>query len=189
MKNMVPLRWAALASNVAFLAYSVPLGLWPIAVLHGALLPLNLIRLLELRQLVRRLRNAKAGSFDTSVLMQVMKREIYPAGHVMFERGEVADKAYYLASGRVAVPAYGAEVAAGAFFGEIGVFMPGNLRPSTVVCVTDVEVFVIDANGIVAAFALEPGFAVHLLGLACARMNANVEHFKAQQVAPTTAGG
>lgn len=52
MKTMVPLRWAALASKVAFLIYSVPLGLWPIAILHGALLPLNQIRLLELRQIV-----------------------------------------------------------------------------------------------------------------------------------------
>ncbi len=180
MKTMVPLRWAALASNVAFLIYSVPLGLWPIAILHGALLPLNLIRLLELRQLVHRLRNARSGTFDINILMQLMKKERFPAGHVMFERGEKADKAYYLASGRVAVPAYGAELDAGEFFGEIGVFMPDNVRPSTVVCLTDVEVFVIDAKSIVAVFAQEPGFAVHLFGLACARMNSNVEHFKAR---------
>lgn len=178
MKTMIPLRSAAVASNVAFLAYSVPLGLWPIAILHSALLPLNLMRLLELRRLVRRLRDAKAGDFNIAALMQLMKKETFPAGHVMFERGDKADKAYYLASGRVEVPAYGVVLDAGAFFGEIGVFMPDNARPSTVVCLTDVEVFAIDARNIVSAFTLEPGFAVHLIGLACARMNENVDYFK-----------
>jgi CRP/FNR family transcriptional regulator, cyclic AMP receptor protein len=180
MRTMVPLRWTALASNVASLVYSVPLGPWPFAILHGALLPLNLMRLLELRSLVRRLRTARAGTFDINILMQVTKKERFPAGHVMFGRGDKADKAYCLAAGRVAVPAYGVELDAGDFFGAIGVFMPDNLRPSTMVCVTEVEVFVIDTGSIVAMFAQEPGLAVHLLGLACARMNANVEHFRAR---------
>jgi CRP/FNR family cyclic AMP-dependent transcriptional regulator len=178
MKTMIPLRSAAVASNVAFLVYSVPLGLWPIAILHSALLPLNLVRLFQLRQLVRRLRNVKAGEFDIAALMQLMTKEMFPAGHVMFERGDKADKAYYLASGRIQVPAYGVVLDSGAFFGEIGMFMPDHVRPSTVVCLTDVEVYAIDAKNVVSAFTQEPGFAVHLIGLACSRMNENVDYFK-----------
>lgn len=180
MKTMIPLRSAAVASNVAFLVYSVPLGLWPIAILHSALLPLNLFRLFQLRRLVRKLRNVKAGEFDITALMQLMTKETFPAGHVMFKRGDKADKAYYLASGRIEVPAYGVVLDSGAFFGEIGMFMPDSARPSTVVCLTDVEVYAINAGNIVSAFTQEPGFAVHLIGLACSRMNENVEHFKAR---------
>jgi hypothetical protein len=45
MKEMVPLRTAALCSNVCFLAYGVSLKLGPVVVLHVALIPLNLWRL------------------------------------------------------------------------------------------------------------------------------------------------
>lgn len=45
MRRMVPLRLVALCSNVAFLTYAVALHLAPIAILHGALIPVNIIRL------------------------------------------------------------------------------------------------------------------------------------------------
>ena len=52
MRTLVPLRTAAIASNAAFIAYSL-LGMrygifakvFPILVLHGSLLPLNVYRL------------------------------------------------------------------------------------------------------------------------------------------------
>lgn len=46
MRRMVPLRLVALCSNVAFLTYAVALHLAPIAILHGALIPVNIIRLI-----------------------------------------------------------------------------------------------------------------------------------------------
>jgi hypothetical protein len=46
MKDMVPLRVAALCSNVAFLIYAGTLHLAPIFILHSALIPINARRLL-----------------------------------------------------------------------------------------------------------------------------------------------
>lgn len=46
MRRMVPLRLVALCSNVAFLAYAFALHLAPIAILHGALIPVNIVRLI-----------------------------------------------------------------------------------------------------------------------------------------------
>jgi len=51
MKRMMPLRLTAIASNLAFISYAWAYGLTPILLLHGALLPLNIIRLVELRKL------------------------------------------------------------------------------------------------------------------------------------------
>ena len=51
MKRMMPLRVTAIASNLAFISYAWAYGLTPILLLHGALLPLNIIRLVELRKL------------------------------------------------------------------------------------------------------------------------------------------
>ena len=49
MRRMLPLRIIAIASNVAFFSYAWIDGLTPILLLHGALLPLNVLRLFELQ--------------------------------------------------------------------------------------------------------------------------------------------
>src|SRR5215475_4352808 len=59
MKTMLPLRLVAIASNVAFMTYAL-LGLaygsfgrlYPIFVLHACLLPLNVLRLRQLRRAI-----------------------------------------------------------------------------------------------------------------------------------------
>lgn len=48
-KSMATLRSTAIASNLAFIAYASSAHLWPILVLHGVMLPLNLKRLSEQR--------------------------------------------------------------------------------------------------------------------------------------------
>jgi CRP/FNR family transcriptional regulator, cyclic AMP receptor protein len=44
-KRMVPLRTLAIGSNIAFIGYGYLDGLWPILILHFALLPMNICRL------------------------------------------------------------------------------------------------------------------------------------------------
>jgi hypothetical protein len=46
MRGMVQLRVVALCSNAAFLAYAFSLHLAPIAILHSALIPVNVMRLI-----------------------------------------------------------------------------------------------------------------------------------------------
>ncbi len=62
MKRMMPLRLTAIASNLAFISYAWAYGLTPILLLHGALLPLNIMRLVELRRLT-----AKGGPGSTGL--------------------------------------------------------------------------------------------------------------------------
>jgi hypothetical protein len=63
MRTMVPMRIAAIASNLAFIAYGVSLELTPVWLLHGILLPLNAYRLLEARPFRRRRRGRSARRF------------------------------------------------------------------------------------------------------------------------------
>jgi hypothetical protein len=51
MKDIIPLRLAALASNLAFIAYGLAFGLTPIWLLHALLVPLNGYRLMEAHRL------------------------------------------------------------------------------------------------------------------------------------------
>lgn len=55
MPDMMSLRLTAIASNLAFLAYALAVGLMPIMVLHGLLLPINVlcaVRLARCRTMV-----------------------------------------------------------------------------------------------------------------------------------------
>jgi len=44
-REMVPLRMLAIGSNLAFAGYGFGAHLWPILVLHSAMLPINIVRL------------------------------------------------------------------------------------------------------------------------------------------------
>jgi len=49
MRSMSALRWVAIASNVAFIAYGYLGNLAPVLLLHMLLLPVNICRLVQLR--------------------------------------------------------------------------------------------------------------------------------------------
>src|SRR5215475_15415680 len=49
MGSMSALRWVAIASNVAFIAYGYLDGLAPVLLLHMLLLPVNICRLAQMR--------------------------------------------------------------------------------------------------------------------------------------------
>lgn len=48
------LRLASMGASVAFITYAAVTSTWPVLALHAVLLPLNLLRLLELRRAGRR---------------------------------------------------------------------------------------------------------------------------------------
>jgi CRP/FNR family cyclic AMP-dependent transcriptional regulator len=48
MRSMRTLRWVAITSNLAFMAYAFLADLGPVFVLHALLLPINVARLLQL---------------------------------------------------------------------------------------------------------------------------------------------
>lgn len=50
MRAMIPLRISALFANLCFIVYGTMAGLIPVTVLHLALLPCNLVRLVALLQ-------------------------------------------------------------------------------------------------------------------------------------------
>jgi hypothetical protein len=49
MRSMSTLRWVAIASNLAFMAYGYLGDLMPVLLLHMLLLPVNVYRLAQLR--------------------------------------------------------------------------------------------------------------------------------------------
>ena len=143
MKTMLPLRVAAIASNVAFMTFAL-LGLkygafgrlYPIFVLHACLLPLNIRRLRQLRRILAAAGGARREE-AIQALAPYLKVELHRSGEALFRRGEAADRLYVLEQGVVSLPDSGTTLSAVAVFGEVGLFAPHGRRTATAVCVSD----------------------------------------------------
>jgi hypothetical protein len=54
MDTIVPLRGLAIASNVLFILYGLAGQLYPVLVLHAVLLPINIVKIVQLRLQIRK---------------------------------------------------------------------------------------------------------------------------------------
>ncbi len=92
---------------------------------------------------------------DQAALLALLDRRRYRAGDVVVDRGGPADELFLVTRGRLSViddsgdgpPRRAATVPAGGSFGEIGVAL-GGVRTATVRADTDVEVLVLDRDGL-----------------------------------------
>jgi CRP/FNR family cyclic AMP-dependent transcriptional regulator len=185
MRTMLPLRWMAIASNGAFLGYAIPLHLWPIAVLHGLLLPLNIARLIQIKRMLTRLRTAQTHDIDVRHFMAQLKLRQHSPGMVLFNKGDKADGAYYIVSGEVEIPERGVRLGPGQFFGEIGVFASSRVRTGSAHCVSAVTLYRIDESDLIAAFYQSPTLAFTLVRLIVDRMGENLVQMEQAKPAPT----
>lgn len=171
MKTMVPLRIVAIASNVGFIAYAL-LGIpysvfgqvYPIFVLHSFLLPLNVVRLRQLRTLIAAVR--AADDFDAiRALIPYTKIERHAKGETLFLKGDPANKLYIVQKGTVRLPEIATEVGPGKVFGEVGLFAPRGLRVTGAVCEEDCELAMITGEKAVELYYQNPTFGLFLIRL------------------------
>jgi len=174
MRTMVPLRCLAIASNMAFLAYGLPLGLWPVAVLHALLLPLNILRLFQIRRTLANIRLARTSEVEAGPLMSSLALERHAQGTVLFCKGDWGDRAYFIAKGDVDFPEIGARAGVGQLFGEFAIFSPEHTRTASAVCATDALLYRVDEQAIVSAFHQHPPFAFALMRLIMRRTVDNI---------------
>ncbi len=164
MRTMIPLRVVAVASNVAFVVYAL-LGLkfgvfekvYPILVLHAALLPLNLRRLHQMRRLITNVRQA-SDERAIECLVPYMRSGRYVKGEVLFRKGDTADRMYLIEDGAVELPELGRRLEKGAVFGEVGLFAPGHERAASAVCAADSRLYSISGDKVLELFYQNPQF-------------------------------
>jgi CRP/FNR family transcriptional regulator, cyclic AMP receptor protein len=174
MKTMIPLRLVAIASNVAFVAYAL-LGLrygifgrvYPILVLHAALLPLNVVRLGQIRKLIDAVNEAsQRETFE--YLIPYMTSEQHRNGSTVFAKGDRADKLYLIEQGRILFPEFGRGLSTGGFFGEVGLFAPQGVRSASAVCEGDCRLYAITRDKVLELYYQDPGFGFFLIRMVSA---------------------
>lgn len=170
LKTMIPLRAVAIASNIAFAAYGVVANAWPILILHALLLPLNVLRLRQMRVLIARVKKAARGDLSLDMMVPYMNLRSVPAGTRLFSRGDHADEVFLVMKGRVRIEGKGVLVKPGQLVGEMGLFSQGQRRTDGAVCETDVELAQVTEDRIWELFYQNPEFGAYLLRIVMQRV-------------------
>ncbi|TAJ85220.1 cyclic nucleotide-binding domain-containing protein [Reyranella sp.] len=173
MRTMLPLRVVALASNVAFITYALIDGLTPILILHGALLPLNLLRLLQIREFTAQVERAATQEFSAQAILPFMSKRVVRAKDILFSANELADELYYVVEGELFLPEVQRTVSSGSFLGEFALFSETGRRTATAIAVTDCTIMALTKKAVFAALLQHPTLGIHLLKLVTVRMLQN----------------
>jgi len=183
LRTMIPLRCVAIASNLAFIAYGLMASALPIVVLHLALLPMNALRLREMKALASRIKSASRGAPCIDALVPHMRVRRFPAGTALFEEGDDAKEVYLVLEGRVRIAGRNARIGAGQLVGEIGVLAPGKRHPEGAVCETVVTLAAICEDKLWEVFHRSPEFGACLLRLIVSRYHDRDEAFPSDRPA------
>jgi hypothetical protein len=173
MKTMQPLRIVAIGSNFAFIAYGLAEGLMPILILHTILLPLNVLRLVQMQRLLRRMQEAAQGDLTLEGLLPFMTRRKVACGEVLFCKDEEAREIFYVLTGEIRLHEIGRTIGAGTVLGEISMFAPDRRRTATAVCASDGELLAMTEDQVRRLYFQNPKFGFHLVQLITARLLEN----------------
>ena len=193
MRTMLALRLIAIAGNLAFILYAVAADLTPILALHGALLPLNLLRLVQMRRQTRAtlpqtLRATGDETFEW--LAPYGQRRDLADGTWLFAKGDLAESLFVVVEGQLQVPDYGVVFGPGALIGEVGLFSPERRRTAGAVAVGPLAVSELTERRVKELHFDNPEFAYRLLRLITKRLVGNLEQVeKARAVPPPAAAG
>ncbi len=170
MKTIVPLRTVAIGSNIAFICYAL-LGIGtdvfdkvlPILVLHSALLPLNVVRLRQVKNTIREIQEMTRKHASLDALIPYMTRESTKQGEWLFKKGDLADRLYVLKKGRISLVEFGKSLEPGAVFGEVGIFSEDTLRTSSARAEDDCELFSLTSEKAIELFYQDPRFGFYIV--------------------------
>jgi len=170
MKTMIPLRVVGIVSNVAFMTYGFDGHLYPILILHAILLPLNCLRLVQMRALIRKVHAASRGDLSMEWLVPMMRRRQCAKGEVLFRRGDPAKELYLVFSGSVRLLDLGVEIGPGKMLGEVGLFAPSHQRMDTAICESEVELGVMATDKVLELYHQDRRFGFYLIRLVSQRL-------------------
>jgi len=187
MKTMIPLRVVAITSNVVFISYAlfgVYYGIFdkvfPILILHSALLPLNILRLYQIKKLMGKVREASAHEDAVEYLIPYMKKETYAQGEVLFHKGDTADKVYFIQKGSVTIPEMHKHLTRGAVFGEVGVFDASTVRSASAMCSEASDLYSIHHDKVIELYYQNPKFGFFIVHLLSRYASENVDNKRSQ---------
>jgi CRP/FNR family transcriptional regulator, cyclic AMP receptor protein len=174
MKTMVPLRIAGIVSNFLFIGYGYAVGAYPVLVLHLILLPLNVLRLHQMRKLIKQIEEATKQDLNLNWVKPFSSTRPYAVGDVVFRRGDPADEMFFIVSGRFHVKEHSVDLQIGEVFGELGLLNAGQARTATVECIESGDLLRISYEHVKQLYVQDPKFGFYFLHLVSRRLFHNL---------------
>ncbi|MEA2981176.1 MAG: hypothetical protein QOF09_2999 [Alphaproteobacteria bacterium] len=194
VRTVVPMRVLCIFSIVFFLVSAVLAGSVPHFFLYLLALPINVVRLVQIRNLVRKARSSAQGTLSLGWLRPFMTSRHYKKGDVLFRKGDPATEMFLTVSGKFLVTEIKIEIPPERILGELGFVSPNNHRTQSVECIEDGEVLTILYDKLLEIYFQNPEFGYYFLRLTSdrllqnfARLEGSVEQSKAALEAATGA--
>lgn len=170
VRTIVPLRTIGIVSIVFFIAYSAMAGSVGNFFLYLFSLPINVIRLRQMLNLVKKARISAQGDLSMDWLAPYMTPREYRKGQVLFHKGDVANEMFLTITGKFRVCEIDVELLPGRFVGELGFVTPGHRRTQTVECVEDGCMLTITYEKLLELYFQNPQFGYYFLRLTTERL-------------------
>ena len=144
----------------------------PILILHVLLLPLNTLRLMQLRNLSSQIERAARETFSPRALLSLMRHREIKVNETLFSAGDQANELFYVVEGTIFLP----ELQRGsgrALLGEFALFSESGRRTATAIARTDCKLMSLSRGAVFTALVQEPQLGIHLLKLITTRFLQN----------------
>jgi hypothetical protein len=187
VRTIVPLRIIGIISNLFFITYGALAGAVPTFLLYLLSLPINVIRLRQMLNLVKKARISAQGDLSMDWLRPFMSPRKYRKGEVLFKKGDVAKEMFLTVTGKFLVAEIGVELPPGRMMGELGFVAPENRRTQTVRCIEDGDVLTITYEKLLELYFQNPEFGYYFLRLTSERLLQNISRLEAIIAADTAA--
>lgn len=174
VRTIVPLRVLGILSIVFFIGYGALAGAVATFLLYLLSLPINIIRLRQMLNLVKKARTSAQGDLSMDWLRPYMTPRKYKKGEVLFRKGDVAKEMFLIVTGAFLVKEIGVELSAGRIMGELGFIAPKNRRTQTVQSLDNGEVLTITYDKLLELYFQNPEFGYYFLRLTTERLMQNV---------------
>ena len=190
MKTMVPLRVLGIGSNIFFIFYGYLASAYPPLFLHVFLLPLNIVRLREMRNLIKQVETAASGDLNMAWIKPFTFSRLMNKDEFIFSKGETANCLFFVVSGRCRLIESGIDIAPGAVVGEFALISPDKIRTQTLQCTEAGKLLEITYGQVKQLYYQNPTFGFFFLQLISRRLFENIKllesevgHLRAQLVA------
>lgn len=174
VRTIVPLRIVGIISIVFFIGYGALAGAVATFFLYLLSLPINVIRLRQMLNLVKKARVSAQGDLSMDWLRPFMTPRKYKKGDVLFHKGDVAKEMFLTVTGTFLVKEIGIELPPGRILGELGFIDPKNRRTATVESLENGEVLAITYDRLLELYFQNPEFGYYFLRLTTERLMQNI---------------
>jgi hypothetical protein len=178
VRTIVPLRILGIISMLFFMAYGALAGVVTTFLLYFLALPINIIRLRQMLNLVKKARLSAKGDLSMDWLRPFMSPRKYRKGEELFHKGDVAKEMFLTVTGKFLVTEIGVELPPGRIMGELGFIAPENKRTQTVECIEDGAVLTITYEKLLELYFQNPEFGYYFLRLTSERLMQNISRLE-----------